>query len=133
MALIKIIAGIALICISGPAISQNAEDGRELFITYCATCHGDAGRGDGPMMELLVIPPADLTALQSANNGVFPIAWVVRQIDGRDPLLAHGGAMPLYGQMFPSEDVAIASETGQPILTSQAIADLTAWLATIQD
>jgi len=58
---------------------------------------------------------------------------VVRQIDGRDPMLAHGGTMPLFGDFFEGEGVAIAAETGQPILTSRPIADVAAWLESVQE
>jgi mono/diheme cytochrome c family protein len=32
----------------GPLAAAPAQDGRELFLRHCATCHGAAGRGDGP-------------------------------------------------------------------------------------
>ena len=32
-----------------------------MFAANCATCHGDAGRGDGPAATGLEPPPADLT------------------------------------------------------------------------
>lgn len=37
--------------------------GRELFATYCAACHGESGRGDGPAAEGMEPPPANLRAL----------------------------------------------------------------------
>jgi mono/diheme cytochrome c family protein len=36
------------------------ERGRALFARECATCHGSAGRGDGPMARTLPKRPADL-------------------------------------------------------------------------
>jgi mono/diheme cytochrome c family protein len=35
--------------------------GRELYVRYCATCHGDAGRGDGASVASFATKPADLT------------------------------------------------------------------------
>ena len=35
--------------------------GAAVFAANCATCHGDAGRGDGPAATGLEPPPADLT------------------------------------------------------------------------
>lgn len=107
--------------------------GREVYFSLCAGCHGANAKGDGPLAGLMTVQPADLTALAAANNGVFPVFRVVRQIDGRDPLLAHGGEMPLYGRLFAFPDGAVASESGQPILTAQPIADVAAWLKTIQE
>jgi len=36
--------------------------GKDLFATYCAGCHGDTGRGDGPDAKTLDVKPPDLTA-----------------------------------------------------------------------
>ncbi|MCU0910101.1 MAG: cytochrome c [Rhodobacteraceae bacterium] len=121
-----------------PAQAQDIEpgdamEGGELFATYCSACHGTEGRGDGRMAPILNVLPADLTQLSSGNAGVFPIARVVFQIDGRDPLLAHGGDMPLFGEFFQGADTPIKAEDGQPIMTSKPIADLVAWLQGIQE
>jgi mono/diheme cytochrome c family protein len=113
--------------------AQEPAEGARLFISYCAACHGMEGRGDGEMAAILTILPSDLTQLRLGNGGIFPVVATVRQIDGRDPLLAHGGVMPLFGDFFSGEDVAIASEAGQPILTSRALADVVAYLETIQE
>jgi len=37
------------------------DGGRDLFATYCASCHGITGRGNGPVAEELRQSPADLT------------------------------------------------------------------------
>jgi mono/diheme cytochrome c family protein len=123
---------------AAPALAQDIEpgdarEGAELFATYCAACHGTAARGDGPMAPILTVLPPDLTGLAARNGGTFPIAATVFQIDGRDPLLAHGGDMPLFGEFFQGLDTAMKAEDGQPLLTSKPIADLIAHLAAIQE
>ncbi len=126
----------ALICVlfAGQAAAEpDAVAGQVVFQSICATCHGTLAKGDGPMAEVLTVAPPDLTQLAASNGGVFPVFRVVRQVDGRDPMLAHGGDMPLFGQLFEFPDAAIASETGQPILTAQPIADVAAWLASVQE
>jgi hypothetical protein len=40
--------------------------------------------------------------------------------------------MPVYGDFFEGWDVAVKSETGQPIMTSLPIVDLLAYLASVQ-
>lgn len=118
---------------ASPVAAQDAAEGRELFVTYCATCHGMGARGDGRMAGLLNVLPPDLTTLATRNDGAFPVFAVARQIDGRDPLLAHGGEMPLFGDFFVGDEAAIADTTGQPILTSRRIVDLIAYLQEIQE
>lgn len=75
--------------------------GSELFRTYCATCHGQSGKGDGPLAEMLKTRPADLTVFARSNNGVFPGELVGRIIDGRQHVPGHGGKdMPVWGDAF---------------------------------
>jgi mono/diheme cytochrome c family protein len=79
--------------------------GKLEFQSYCATCHGEKGRGDGPMAELWKTQPADLTQLSKKRNGQFPFWRVYRQIDGREEMMAHGTrAMPVWGAHFLIEE-----------------------------
>jgi mono/diheme cytochrome c family protein len=84
--------------------------GRQLFRTYCATCHGTSGHGDGPMAQYLRVPPANLTTIAARNKGLFPAEAVHRGIDGRQAVRAHGdSAMPIWGDAFsPAESTASA-------------------------
>jgi len=36
--------------------------GKELFGIYCAPCHGESGKGDGPVAKKFVPTPADISA-----------------------------------------------------------------------
>lgn len=128
----RLISFILALGLSGPAAAQDTVQGEALFGFYCATCHGTAATGNGPMSPSLVVAPADLTTLAARNGGVFPTTRVVTRIDGRDPLISHGSMMPVYGDFFEGTDVATKAETGQPIMTSQPIADLLAYLETLQ-
>ncbi len=48
---------------SGPELmSPSHAEGRRLFATYCATCHGESGKGDGQNASRLSPRPPDLTA-----------------------------------------------------------------------
>ena len=76
------------------------DSGRELFMTYCATCHGVTGRGNGPTAEELRHRPTDLTQFAKQNGGVFNGVLVHRIIDGRT-VKAHGTMeMPVWGDAF---------------------------------
>ncbi|MFT6073963.1 MAG: hypothetical protein ACJAZ1_000877 [Yoonia sp.] len=115
-----------------PAMAQDAQQGEAIFGYYCATCHGSDATGNGPMSPSLVVRPTDLTALSFQNGGVFPTTRVVMRIDGRDPLVSHGSMMPVYGDFFAGTDVMTKTEAGQPVLTSQPIVDLLAYLERLQ-
>ena len=58
---------------------------------------------------------------------------MVKRIDGRDPLVAHGSPMPVFGDYFERVfDVPMKAPSGQPILTSQPVVDLVAYLQELQ-
>lgn len=117
---------------AGAAVAQDVNEGAELYRQHCATCHGVEATGHGPMSGVLVIKPKDLTALKAESGGVFPTERVVRRIDGRDPLVSHGSPMPVYGYFFEGNDTSIKTAAGQPILTSKPIADLVAYMESVQ-
>lgn len=118
--------------LAAPALAQDLDRGAQYFWTYCAACHGDDATGGGPMTEIMTVQPPDLTKLTARNDGVFPTAMVVYRIDGRDIVLAHGGRMPIYGDIFGAVMVPIKTEAGQPILAGEGIADIVTYLKTIQ-
>lgn len=112
--------------------AQDIEEGKNLYFTYCATCHGLDVDGNGPMGPALVLQPTNLSRLQVENDGVFPLVRVIRRIDGRDPLVSHGSPMPVFGDYFEGRDIALRTPSGQSIMTSTPVADLVAWLETVQ-
>jgi len=116
----------------GAAVAQDADAGRALYRAYCATCHGMEGRGDGPMGDILVIAPSDLTRLAANNGGTFPRMRAILTVDGRDPVLGHTGAMPIFGPMLEGEGAVLDAYDGTPILTTRRMADLVLWLERIQ-
>ncbi|HSF64901.1 MAG TPA: cytochrome c [Paracoccaceae bacterium] len=117
---------------AGPALAQDAVAGKETYLRYCATCHGTDGQGRGPTAAILTLQPTDLTLLRSGTGGEWPVARIVARIDGRDPMVAHGSPMPVWGEFFEGDYAAIKTPGGQPILTSQPIVDLLAYLETLQ-
>jgi mono/diheme cytochrome c family protein len=77
-------------------------EGQALYREYCAVCHGEQGKGDGPMARALKSPPADLTRIAIRNGGTFPLKKVERIISGDSPVEAGHGTreMPVWGPIF---------------------------------
>jgi mono/diheme cytochrome c family protein len=123
---------IVLVC-ANPALAQDAERGARLYADHCAVCHGAGLLGDGPMAEILVTAPPDLTRIAARYDGVFPRAGIAWTIDGRDPILGHGGDMPLFGFVFSEMSEVLTSPGGQTILTSPEVVDIVAFLEAAQD
>ena len=82
-------------------VAGTVENGSALFRSYCASCHGAEGKGDGPLSANLRVAPADLTRVAKRNHGKFDAEKVRRAIDGRGPREIHGGSdMPVWGDAF---------------------------------
>ncbi|MBX2929700.1 MAG: cytochrome c [Saprospiraceae bacterium] len=84
---------------------QTVASGEELFLSYCAICHGTDGTGGGPMTEHLKLPPADLTKIAARRAGNFNADQVYQIIDGRVPVAGHGtGDMPIWGNTLKESE-----------------------------
>ena len=102
--------------------------GGELYRTYCATCHGTAARGDGPLASSMRRKPADLTEIAKRNGGDYPTELVFRTIDGRKPVRGHGGPdMPVWGDAFER-----SRDGGDTERVQRMIQSLVDYLETIQ-
>lgn len=75
--------------------------GKEMFVSYCASCHGKDAKGDGPAANALKQLPADLTTLARRNGGKYPTDKVTTILRGQAKLMAHGDQeMPVWGPVF---------------------------------
>jgi len=78
--------------------AEDAAPGKMEYLSSCAACHGENGKGDGVLASVLKVPPADLTTLSRRNDGHFPLAAVTEIIDGRTLIATHGTRdMPIWG------------------------------------
>ena len=73
----------------------------DLYRSYCASCHGTEGKGDGPVAPALNSKMPDLTTIAQRNGGVFPATRVNKIISGDQIIFAHGTReMPVWGPIF---------------------------------
>ncbi len=106
--------------------------GQKNYMTYCATCHGEMGKGAGPLTPFLAVEVPDLTVLSQNNDGVFPLLRVIHIIDGRTGMGAHGGPMPVFGDMFSSHIGEEAGDFGAEALIRGRVLTLADYLESIQ-
>jgi len=84
-----------------PAATTSPSSGKEMFLSYCASCHGKSAKGDGPASKALKQLPADLTTLAKRNGGKYPSDKVTSVLRGQASLMAHGDQeMPVWGPVF---------------------------------
>jgi mono/diheme cytochrome c family protein len=85
-----------------PTLEDQSLSGRDSFETFCGSCHGAAGRGDGPVASQLRTKPPDLSVLAQRNGGAFPFDRIESFVTGTGrTLAAHGTTeMPVWGATF---------------------------------
>jgi len=89
----------AVVVMPNVAHSENERTGQYWYSNYCVSCHGNGGKGDGPVAKVLTKAPADLTKLSAANGGTFPYMHVYETVDGTHEVEAHGTReMPVWGR-----------------------------------
>jgi mono/diheme cytochrome c family protein len=99
-----ILAG-AITVFSTCGFAEDADLGKMNYESHCAACHGQNGKGDGPVSVELRTKPSDLTLIAKRNGGVFPADVLYRIIDGRRTIRAHGTyEMPVWGFVFQRSD-----------------------------
>lgn len=110
-----------------PVQQSDPSSGKTMYGSYCAACHGPAGKGDGPAASEFKAPPTDLTQLAKNNHGEFPSdhLYAVLQHGAKAP--AHGSSdMPVWGQLFSSID------SNNSLKSKQRIHNLVEYLKTLQ-
>ena len=109
-----------------PAPVTSAASGSEMYKEYCAACHGQDAKGDGPAAAALKVAPPDLTALAKRNNGKYPAPRVASILRGEEKLVVHGDQeMPVWGPVFRS----MSANQG---IVEQRILNLNKYLESLQ-
>jgi hypothetical protein len=84
-----------------PAFCAQPDTGKTLYLRHCSSCHGQEAHGNGPVTRYLNVRVPDLTLIKTRNHGVYPLDEVMRAIDGRRDVRAHGDRqMPVWGEIF---------------------------------
>ena len=110
-----------------PIKQVSPASGEQMYKNYCAVCHGNDGKGNGPAADALKVPPSDLTKLAVKNGGKYPSLKVAAIIRGEEILAAHGSKeMPIWGSLFWN------MSGGHEAEVQQRIANLNKYLESLQ-
>ena len=78
-----------------------ATSGKQMYVNYCAPCHGVDGRGHGSVAPALKVQPTDLTVMTRNNHGRFPDTHIVVVLENGVDAPSHGTAeMPVWGPIL---------------------------------
>lgn len=98
---------------AAPAATAAADAGATTYKTFCVTCHGQGGHGDGPAAAGLSPKPADFSAgafrLDANGNGVKGEVEDIQAVV-RDGAAKHGGSplMAPWPMLSPEQLKAVA-------------------------
>jgi mono/diheme cytochrome c family protein len=109
------------------ATAADPASGKQTYMQYCASCHGDNLKGAGPAASTLKTPPPDLTTLAKRHDGKFPYEYVAGVVRFGKPISAHGSPdMPVWGPIFSMVDF-------HEVAIRQRIRNLCEFLASAQE
>jgi len=110
-----------------PIVYTHPDDGREMYVSYCAPCHGMTGAGNGPAAPAFKQAPTNLTLLAKTHGGKYPSQAVKTTVTFRTEVQAHGDPkMPIWGSLFHSLDGEESS------VSTMRIQNLTNYIKTLQ-
>jgi cytochrome c6 len=75
--------------------AQSAVEGQKLYMSYCSSCHGDKGRGDGAAGKSLPVKPADHTDDKIMNS--FSDEFLMNIISKGGAAVGKSSFMPAWG------------------------------------
>lgn len=93
---------------TSPALAQSNSEGKKLYESYCSTCHGDKGKGNGPAAQSLPAKPADHT--NGAVMNAFSDQFLVE-------IIAKGGSAVKKSSFMPSWGSALNEKQIKDIVT----------------
>jgi mono/diheme cytochrome c family protein len=113
-----------------PVSNAPLNNGKQMYVNYCAPCHGVEGKGNGPAAAALKRQPANLAALSRNNGGKFPSTHIASVLEFGIVIPSHGAAeMPVWGPMLGSVDAA-ANDSNVRALR---ISNLSRYLESLQE
>jgi len=123
---VRLAMAAAALVVTGAACSQSPPmvTGRELYGRHCASCHGEAADGNGPVAASLRRRPSDLRTIARRHGGRFDEAYVMSVVDGRRLVAEHGPReMPVWGAVFEEQSSKSGYAGYASLLHSRALAD----------
>lgn len=97
------VAFFTTLALVGRVAAQNVDEGRKLYASYCATCHGDNGKGDGPAGKALPVKPADHTDAKLMSG--FSDKFLFEIISKGGAALGKSSFMPSWGGVLKDNQV----------------------------
>jgi mono/diheme cytochrome c family protein len=96
-------------------LSYAQGQGQQLFAHYCATCHGDGGKGDGQNASNLTPPVGDLTT----SKDLADASYVKRVIAQGSAAVGRSPLSPPWGRNLSSQEIDYLTQYCQALATKK--------------
>jgi mono/diheme cytochrome c family protein len=96
-------AWLIFLLFAGSSWAQNAAEGKKLYASYCVTCHGEQGKGDGPAARALPVKAADHT--NGATMNQLSDKYLTDIITKGGPAVGKSPIMPGWGSQFNESQI----------------------------
>ena len=100
---LALVLGISLLAASDTQAAGDAAKGAEVYKSYCATCHGDTGKGDGIAAAALDPKPRDLSNADYVSGLTDEHIKKIATEGGT--AVGMSAAMPAWGGIIPEADI----------------------------
>ncbi len=102
---IWLLAALVVVAAAGAhAKTPEPVSGADLYVQYCASCHGVDAKGGTALSKIMTIATPDLTRIANRSDGWFPEVTVREIVDGRYE--AHGQRqMPVWGSVLTQGEI----------------------------
>ena len=94
---------ILILVAPGVGRAKSAAEGQKLYMTYCSSCHGDKGRGDGAAGKALPVKPADHTDAKLMNS--FSDEFLLNIISKGGAAVGKSSFMPAWGGVLKDDQL----------------------------
>lgn len=133
--ILKIAVTVAL-CTAALASRAATEEqitlGRDLYLTYCAACHGRDGKGSIQPKGTGQTKPADLTKVAKRRGGVWPMLEVMSIIDGYTKTTNPRPGMPVIAALTEGPQTVFDSGNGRSLAVPERLLAVAKYLEIIQ-
>ena len=101
--LATLVLSCALFLAAGPSRAADSAKGKQVYDTYCATCHGPTGLGDGIAAAALDPKPRDLSS--AAILETYTDEYLVNVITNGGAAVGKSPMMTAWSGIISPEDI----------------------------
>jgi mono/diheme cytochrome c family protein len=82
-----------------PLNAETIRAGEQIYLVNCATCHGETGKGDGPVARALTPKPSDLALVSTSVDDAY-LYWRIAKGGG-----VLNSSMPAWKSILVEDEI----------------------------